>query len=278
VILHQIVAVVISSTNIENVHLPGKDMNPIRPASRIGSIFKKEEQRLLIENDMKNYKSIDSTTYQDGLHPVHGSVGSSSDQALQKLHKVDELEEADYQESQHSMEISKQKLMSKLDKFESPRGAVDFEVKMKCSVLSVEEGKTKCLKQKSNPLEGKLGRQLSLGTGFSKWNKENGNSPKVLARSGASFSGFSSNKSKEMMKDHNYSLFGTKSGNALLQARKMEEQERQDHNIQQSRVHLNLPAGRYFDALKGPELDVLKVSLNITSVAISSLKTITFLF
>lgn len=191
---------------------------------------------------MKDYKSV------HGPSSSICTLGSISDQAMQKLHKVDELEEGGDQESQHSIEICNAKLMSKLDnsgatdKLESPRGAANF-----------DQMKKKC---KSNPLEGKLTRQLSLGTGFSQWNKENGNRPKVLERSGASFGGFSSNKNKETTKDQNYSLFGTKSGNALLQARRMEELERQDHNIHH--VHLNIPAGRYFDALKGPELDVLK--------------------
>nr|UWV48920.1 slow anion channel-associated 1a [Ginkgo biloba] len=175
----------------------------------------------------------------------------------------------------------------------SPRGAVLFEGLIKENVPA-EKGKAKInavdslkassggtnimndqrspnlgnWKQKLNkPWGSKLTRQVSLGTGYAVVNKGNAQRPTVLPRSGASFGGFSN--SRGMTSKENYSLFRTKSGldkqNSLVQGRVVEEMERQEYaasGCQQS-VNAVLPAGRYFDALKGPELDVLRDSEDI---------------
>ncbi|XP_028762761.1 guard cell S-type anion channel SLAC1 [Neltuma alba] len=119
-----------------------------------------------------------------------------------------------------------------------------------------------------------FGRQLSLETGFSMLNKESKakDDRKALPRSGRSFGGFdSANRiGLEGGRKGDFSIFKTKSTlskqNSLLPSKKEKELEshRSDgsNGIDES-VNRSVPAGRYFAALRGPELDEVKESEDI---------------
>lgn len=121
-------------------------------------------------------------------------------------------------------------------------------------------------------------RQVSLETGFSALKEESRikDGKSVLARNGKSFAGFGSingrvNGGEGRKGDFN--MFRTKSSlskqNSLLPSRKERERERErereiefpnrpdDEAIGES-VNKSVPAGRYFAALRGPELDQVK--------------------
>lgn len=115
-------------------------------------------------------------------------------------------------------------------------------------------------------------RQVSLETGFSVLNREfkTKDEKKVqLPRSGRSFGGFdSTNRIGIEVRKADFSMFKTKAGpskqNSLLPNKKEKEFESQ-RNIDGSEgldesVNKSVPAGRYFAALRGPELDEVKVS------------------
>ncbi|CAN1834008.1 Guard cell S-type anion channel SLAC1 [Linum perenne] len=138
-------------------------------------------------------------------------------------------------------------------------------------------------------------RQVSLETGFSVLSNSNrkddgggGESRKVLQRSGTSFGGLNSRvNGVGMEKKADFSMFRTKSSlskqNSLLPSRKGERSEQVEYwsgqrNDPGSRndengngggggggdsVHNGVPAGRYFAALTGPELDQVKDSEDI---------------
>ncbi|KAK3434491.1 hypothetical protein EUGRSUZ_D01960 [Eucalyptus grandis] len=133
-----------------------------------------------------------------------------------------------------------------------------------------------------------LSRQISLETGFSVLNREKRNDPnnggggqrKVLSRSGVSFGGFDSTMKgagggmEGGMRKADYSLFRTKSAlskqNSLMKSRKEREAlaSAVDEHMQKTQgfvgnredesVNKSVPAGRYFAALRGPELDEVK--------------------
>lgn len=113
-------------------------------------------------------------------------------------------------------------------------------------------------------------RQVSLETGFSALNRESKAKVErmVLPRSGRSFGGFdSANRFNGEARKGDFSIFKTKSTlskqNSLLPARKEKEMEshRTDgSNDPDESVHNCVPAGRYFAALRGPELDQVKVT------------------
>ena len=113
-------------------------------------------------------------------------------------------------------------------------------------------------------------RQVSLETGFSVLDRESKakDERKVLRRSGRSFGGFDSvNKAGGEPGKGDFNIFRTKSTlskqNSLLPTRKERETEFQrtegatglDESLNKS-----VPAGRYFAALRGPELDQVKVT------------------
>ncbi|KAM1158960.1 hypothetical protein ACFX19_032751 [Malus domestica] len=119
--------------------------------------------------------------------------------------------------------------------------------------------------------DGSFSRQLSLETGFSvlrseskakDWRKVN------LPRSGRSFGGFDSVTRVGMEgRRGDFSIFKTKSSNlskqnSLLPTRKERDVESQRTNdgyggVDES-ANESVPAGRYFAALRGPELDQVK--------------------
>nr|GMD99109.1 guard cell S-type anion channel SLAC1 [Ipomoea batatas] len=115
-------------------------------------------------------------------------------------------------------------------------------------------------------------RQVSLETGFSVLNGESSkhrNDRKVLSRSGQSFSGFG--VGAEARKG-DFSMFKTKSNlvrqNSKLLLKKESGIDHQKSNLNAAEldddgVNDSVPAGRYFDALRGPELDQVKDTENI---------------
>ncbi|KAK4262674.1 hypothetical protein QN277_028208 [Acacia crassicarpa] len=120
-----------------------------------------------------------------------------------------------------------------------------------------------------------FGRQLSLETGFSMLNKESNakDERKALTRSGRSFGGFDSTIriGLEGGRKGDFSIFKTKSTlskqNSLLPSKKKElvSQRIDDASnvgIDES-VDTSVPAGRYFAALRGAELDEVKESEDI---------------
>lgn len=124
--------------------------------------------------------------------------------------------------------------------------------------------------------DGSFNRQLSLETGFSVLRSESKaeDGRKVnLPRSGRSFGGFDSVTRVGMEgRRGDFSIFKTKPSNlskqnSLLPTRKERDVESQRTNdgyggVDES-ANESVPAGRYFAALRGPELDQVKV-INIT--------------
>ncbi|XP_059443847.1 guard cell S-type anion channel SLAC1 [Corylus avellana] len=114
-----------------------------------------------------------------------------------------------------------------------------------------------------------LNRQVSLETGFSVLlNRESKakEEKRVLSRSGRSFGGFdSANRIGFEGRKGDFSIFKTKATlskqNSLLPSRKEREVEPQrtdpSSGLDES-VNQSVPAGRYFAALRGPELDQVK--------------------
>ncbi|KAK6947678.1 Transporter protein SLAC1/Mae1/ Ssu1/TehA [Dillenia turbinata] len=115
-------------------------------------------------------------------------------------------------------------------------------------------------------------RQVSLETGFAvlgRESKSKGERKVTLTRSGRSFGGFSAaNKVGGEQRKGDFSIFRTKSTrgkqNSLLPIRKESDAEfhRRDghghghgHGGHDESEHRSVPAGRYFAALRGPELD-----------------------
>lgn len=112
-------------------------------------------------------------------------------------------------------------------------------------------------------------RQVSLETGFSALNREskaNKNEGRVLSRSGNSFGGFASgNRSGEARKG-DFSIFRTKSTlhkqSSMLPVKEgWVDSQRADglSGLEESNNQSVPNAGRYFAALRGPELDQVKV-------------------
>ncbi|OWM71908.1 guard cell S-type anion channel SLAC1 [Punica granatum] len=117
-------------------------------------------------------------------------------------------------------------------------------------------------------------RQVSLETGFSVLNRESrggDNERKVLSRSGLSFGGFESANRVvgEGTGKGDFSMFRTKSTlskqNSLLPSRKERENNLDSHQRNnegsggpEESVNKSVPVGRYFAALRGPELDEVK--------------------
>lgn len=113
-----------------------------------------------------------------------------------------------------------------------------------------------------------LNRQVSLETGFSVLlNRESKAKDErrsvVLSRSGRSFGGFDFEGRKG-----DFSMFKTKASlsrqNSLLPSRKerevLEPQRTDPSTGLDESVNESVPAGRYFAALRGPELDEIKVT------------------
>lgn len=111
-------------------------------------------------------------------------------------------------------------------------------------------------------------RQVSLETGVSKLNKAH-NEIKSLPRSGRSFSGFGSSHGVETNgKNGEFNMFRTKStlgkqNSFMLPLRKEsgidQFQKNGEDGVGLLDEHKSVPAGRYFAALTGPELDQVKV-------------------
>ncbi|KAH9329554.1 hypothetical protein KI387_001662, partial [Taxus chinensis] len=120
---------------------------------------------------------------------------------------------------------------------------------------------TKHRHTQKKPCKTKLRRHASLGTAFSMLNKDSNKRPtSALTRSGSASFNDNSMIRKET-ENENYSLFRTHRQSSPMQMQtprnKESDRPRQDR-ISHQAANVNLPAGRYFDALKGPELDVLK--------------------
>lgn len=121
--------------------------------------------------------------------------------------------------------------------------------------------------QETNKRQDKnFSRQVSLETGVSALNGEK-TERKSLPRSGNSFGGFgSAYRSGTDGRKGDYNIFRTKSSlvrqNSKLPLRKESEADAQyneDAGGHDVFVNESVPAGRYFAALTGPELDQVKV-------------------
>ncbi|KAI3812996.1 hypothetical protein L1987_17709 [Smallanthus sonchifolius] len=126
---------------------------------------------------------------------------------------------------------------------------------------------------KRNTPHSSLSRQVSLETGVSKLNKAHNNEIKSLPRSGRSFGGFGSSHGAETnYKKGDFNLFRTKStlgkqNSFMLPLRKESgfDQFQKNGNGEEGvglldeSVNKSVPAGRYFAALTGPELDQVKI-------------------
>ncbi|WCJ26084.1 Guard cell S-type anion channel SLAC1 [Euphorbia peplus] len=153
-----------------------------------------------------------------------------------------------------------------------------------------EEGKTKMsekekrgvnvnrqykMRETKRPPHRNFSRQVSLETGFSALNRDAKakDERKIKLRSERSFGGFDSGSRVNVgeVRKGDFSMFRTKSTlskqNSLLPGRKdqKEEVQRGDNvggnggdDDDDENVHIGVPAGRYFAALRGPELDEVK--------------------
>ncbi|KAJ0106693.1 hypothetical protein Patl1_18603 [Pistacia atlantica] len=126
----------------------------------------------------------------------------------------------------------------------------------------------RAVRESRRPGHRSFSRQVSLETGFSVLNREtNGKDERrVLPRSGRSFGGFdSANRFSGEARKGDFSMFKTKSTlskqNSLLPTRKEKELESQRTDGSgrlDEFLNKSVPAGRYFAALRGPELDEVK--------------------
>lgn len=120
--------------------------------------------------------------------------------------------------------------------------------------------------QETKTYNKSFSRQVSLETGFSALNGEK-TGRKSLPRSGNSFGGFgSAYRSGAEGRKGDYSMFRTKSSlvrqNSKLPSRKesgIDDQYNEAAGGHDESVNESVPAGRYFAALTGPELDQVKV-------------------
>ncbi|PRQ17935.1 putative voltage-dependent anion channel [Rosa chinensis] len=130
----------------------------------------------------------------------------------------------------------------------------------------------KVREMKSSSQRRSINRQVSLETGFSVLRKESKSDKDEiigvnLPRSGRSLGGFDSiNRFGMEGRKGDFSIFKTKSSNpsrqnSLLPSKKerseMESQKTDGAGLDES-VDTSVPAGRYFAALRGPELDQVK--------------------
>ncbi|XWS61880.1 hypothetical protein CRYUN_Cryun07bG0162400 [Craigia yunnanensis] len=140
-------------------------------------------------------------------------------------------------------------------------------IKMKNKVTKKGLHKPIKLRELKRPQKS-FSRQVSLEAGFSVLDRESKakDERKVLRRSGRSFGGFdSANRAGGEARKGDFNIFRTKSTlskqNSLLPTRKEREMVSQrtegaaglDESLNKS-----VPAGRYFAALRGPELDQVK--------------------
>ncbi|KAL1568985.1 Guard cell S-type anion channel slac1 [Salvia divinorum] len=116
-----------------------------------------------------------------------------------------------------------------------------------------------------------FGRQVSLETGFSVLNGDKTRRKAALPRSGNSFGGFGSADRREAeARKGDFSIFRTKSSlvkqNSKLPFRKesgIDSQYNDPSCGPDDFINKSVPAGRYFAALTGPELDQVKDSEDI---------------
>lgn len=127
-------------------------------------------------------------------------------------------------------------------------------------------------KRSNNNAHRSFSRQVSLETGVSKLNKAQNDQIKVLPRSGRSFGGFGSSHGVDAanVKKGDFNMFRTKSTlskqNSFMLPLRKDSGVNQFHKNGEEGVGLldetfdkSVPAGRYFAALTGPELDQVKV-------------------
>ncbi|KAF7828346.1 guard cell S-type anion channel SLAC1 [Senna tora] len=130
------------------------------------------------------------------------------------------------------------------------------------------------VREVKRPSHRSFSRQVSLETGFSVLNRESKGKEerKSLPRSGRSFGGFdSANRiGLEGGRKGDFSIFKTKSSlskqNSLLPSKKEKElleSERSEGSGGVDESANRIPAGRYFAALRGPELDEVRESEDI---------------
>lgn len=131
--------------------------------------------------------------------------------------------------------------------------------------------------KRSNNIHRSFSRQVSLETGVSKLNEAHNNEIKVLPRSGRSLGGFGSSHGvvETNCKKGEFNMFRTKStlgkqNSFMLPLRKESGVDQFQKNgdecvgLLDESLNKSVPAGRYFAALTGPELDQVKVLAIIT--------------
>ncbi|KAI3453531.1 hypothetical protein Pfo_010194 [Paulownia fortunei] len=125
--------------------------------------------------------------------------------------------------------------------------------------------KTMKVREMKRPNNQSFSKQVSLETGFSVLNREK-MEMKALPRSGKSFGGFgSAHRTAAEGRKGDFSIFRTKSTlvrqNSKLPFRKESGIDVQYNDVfggLDESVNKSVPAGRYFAALRGPELDQVK--------------------
>lgn len=127
-------------------------------------------------------------------------------------------------------------------------------------------------RETKNQMGRSFSRQVSLETGFAALKRERSRARdgRVLLRNGRSFGGFGANHSGKLSghehRKGDFSIFRTKGGlhrqNTLLPLKRENEQDSRKlfSGQQEEGMNMNLPTGRYFAALRGPELDEVKVN------------------
>lgn len=118
-----------------------------------------------------------------------------------------------------------------------------------------------------------LSRQVSLETGFSVLHGESKikGGQKFLARSGKSFGDYGSARRVVEGRKGDFSIFRTKSAlsrqNSVLPPKESGLSDHIQRNDAPGELDDSVPAGRYFAALTGPELDQVKVLLLIQLIS-----------
>lgn len=134
--------------------------------------------------------------------------------------------------------------------------------------------KTEKTSQKHTRRPYNFSRQVSLETGVSVLKRDSKlaqNERKALPRSGRSFGAYGSAQRFEGRSRGDFNMFRTKSGlnkqnSSMLPLRKerdyeweFDDEKKKNVNGGDESVNKSVPAGRYFAALTGPELDQVKV-------------------
>ncbi|KAH9721579.1 Guard cell S-type anion channel SLAC1 [Citrus sinensis] len=180
------------------------------------------------------------------------------------IHEVLPEEEEEEEEGTVRMEDKEKGTIKMEDK---EKGTIRMEDKVN---RRLNKQSNRSLRDARRPHNKTFSRQVSLETGFSVLNRESKakDDRRVLPRSGHSFGGFDSATriGVEARNRGDFSIFKTKSTlskqNSLMPTRKEKGMEAPKIDgaarLDDESVNRSVPAGRYFAALRGPELDEVK--------------------